>query len=183
MAPVSVTSKPVPPPRPFIHPRIVAEPIVPNPTAPLPDLNPNIQLGPLHGFSSNGDGNGDGTEEFEIETVLLAEYMLRFASCTTILNQDQERFCTESEMIQLIQSCAFFPRRLVDAGVDGVVFLQFNVDEFGDVSSPSILKSAHSDLDQSALEALKCLPQMIAGTQHGKPVRVTYTIPVRFTVR
>ncbi|MDB0059493.1 energy transducer TonB [bacterium] len=183
MAPVSVPSKPVPPPRPLIHPRIVTEPIVPNPTAPLPDPNPDIQLGPLHDFSSYGDGNGDGTEEFEIETVLLAEHMPRFASCTNVLNQDQERFCTESEMIRLIQSCAVFPRRLVDARVGGVVFLQFNVDEFGDVSSPSVLKSAHPDLDQAALEALNCLPQMIAGTQHGKPVRVTYTIPVRFTVR
>lgn len=86
-------------------------------------------------------------------------------------------------MIRLIQSCAVFPRRLVDAGFGGVVFIQFNVNEFGDVSSPVILKSVHPDLDQSALQALKCLPEMIAGIQQGKPVRVTYTIPVRFTIR
>lgn len=181
MAPVSVLAKPVPPPRPFIHPRVVTHPIKSNLPVPLPKPNPDIQLGPLHDFSSYGDGNGDGTEE--IETLLIAEHMPRFASCTNVLNQDQERFCTESEMIRLIQSCALFPRRLVDAGVGGVVFLQFNVNEYGSVSSPSILKSAHPDLDQSALEALNCLPKMIAGTQHGKPVRVTYTIPVRFTVR
>jgi protein TonB len=179
IAPVSVPTKPVPPPRPFVNPRVVTQLI--ESAIPIPEPNPSIILGELHDFSSYGDGNGDGVEE--IETVLFAEHMPRFASCTNILNQDQERFCTESEMIRLIQSCAVFPRRLVDAGVGGVVFLQFNVNEFGDVSSPAILKSAHPDLDQSALQALKCLPEMIAGSQHGKPVRVTYTIPVRFTIR
>lgn len=177
IVPILVTTKPVPPPRPFINPRVVTQ--LMEPAIPMPELNPSIVLGELNDFSFYGDG--DGVEE--IETVLFAEYMPRFASYTNILNQDLERFCTESEMIRLIQSCAVFPRRLVDAGFGGVVFIQFNVNEFGDVSSPAILKSVHPDLDQSALQALKCLPEMIAGIQQGKPVRVTYTIPVRFTIR
>nr|AOE11286.1 hypothetical protein [uncultured bacterium] len=168
IAPVSAAPKPVPPPRPFINPRVVSQLIEPNLPAPLPVPNSDIQRGPSRDFSSYADGNGGGTEEFE--TVLLAQHMPRFSSCTTILNQDQERFYKEAAMIRLIQSCAIFPKRLVDARVIAVVFLQFNVDEFGDVSSPSILKSAYPDLDQSALEALNCLPQMTTGTQHGKPV-------------
>ena len=181
IAPVSIPSKPVPPPRPFVNPIIVGEPV--EPTAPNPAPNPDPLLGKLHNFSEYGDGNGDGTDEWDIETVMIAEHMPRFSSCTNVLHPEEERMCTESEMIRLIQSCAQFPRHLVDAGVGGVVFVQFNVNEYGGVVDASILKSAHPTLDRSALDALHCLPQMIAGTQQGKPVRVTYTIPVRFTVR
>tara|TARA_B110000285_G_C15123045_1_gene618434 strand:- start:997 stop:1695 length:699 start_codon:yes stop_codon:yes gene_type:complete len=183
IAPVSVPSKPVPPPRPFVHPFIVDEPI--EPTISLPAPNPDLDplLGRLHDFSDYGDHNGNETDDWDIETVMIAEHMPRFNSCTNVLDSQQERMCTESEMIRIIQSCAKFPRRLVDAGAGGVVFIQFNVNEYGDIEEASILKSAHPALDKSALDALDCVPQMIAGTQQGKPVRVTYTIPVRFTVR
>ena len=62
-------------------------------------------------------------------------------------------------------------------------FASNRVNEFGEVTDESVLKSAHPDLDESALAALECIPQMVPGSQQGKPVRVTYTIPVRFTIR
>ena len=64
-----------------------------------------------------------------------------------------------------------------------MVYLKFNVNEFGTILDEIALKSAHPKLDKAALEALQCIPRMEPRTQQGRPVRVTYTIPVRFTIR
>ena len=178
-APVSAPLKPTPPPPVRVTPIITPDPAPP--PGPAPDPNPDPLLGKIYDFGSYEEGPIG--EEEDVETVLIAEHMPRFEDCTDVLDPDAERQCTEAAMIHCIQSCAVFPRHLVDAGVGGVVYLQFNVNEYGHIQDPMVLKSAHPTLDRSALQALGCIPPMIAGTQQGRPVRVTYTIPVRFTAR
>ncbi|MFZ9054805.1 MAG: energy transducer TonB [Flavobacteriales bacterium] len=181
LVPAHTVSKPAPPQRPLnIVPIITPDP-------PKPDPNPvNIPakdplLGKLHTFNFDEFGSGDGDEE--IETVLVAEHMPHFRECTNVLDRDAERSCTEQSLISLIQSCAKFPPMLRESGIGGVVFVQFNVDEFGKIRDAQVLKEAHPKLNRAALQALDCIPQMEPGTQQGRPVRVTYTIPVRFTIR
>ena len=176
--PVHLPSKPKPPAQASgVMPDVSSKPASEPTAAILPKSDP--LAGKLHSFGFIDDGGGDE----EIETVLLAEHMPHFVECEDVLDRSAERQCSEAEMISLIQRCSKFPRHLREMGIGGVVYLQFNVNEFGEVTAESVLKSAHPDLDQSALAALECIPQMVPGSQQGKPVRVTYTIPVRFTIR
>jgi len=181
LVPAHIISKPAPPQRPLnIDPIITPESPKPDPSpVSFPEKDP--LLGKLHAFDIDEFGSGDGEEE--IETVLVAEHMPHFRDCTDVLDRDAERNCTEQSMISMIQSCAKFPPMLREAGIGGVVFVQFNVDEFGGIRDAQVLKEAHPKLNRAALQALDCIPQMEPGTQQGRPVRVTYTIPVRFTVR
>ena len=39
---------------------------------------------------------------------------------------------------------------LREAGIGGVVYLQFNVNEFGTIQDETVLKSAHPKLDKAA---------------------------------
>lgn len=181
VVPPSAPSKPKPPVRPMniapiIHPD---PPVGPDP---LPDPDPSVDplAGKLHTFDFEEFGDGD---DGEIETVLIAEHMPHFEDCSNVLDRSDERACTEGQMIRIIQSCAKFPAILRETGVGGVVYLQFNINEFGEVQDETVLKPAHPKLNEAALRALQCIPKMVPGTQQGRPVRVTYTIPVRFTVR
>lgn len=181
VVPPSAPSKPKPP----LRPLNVAPIIHPNPPAgpePSPDPDPAVDplAGKLHAFDFEDFGAGD---ESEVETVLIAEHMPHFEDCSNVVDRAAERSCTESQMIRIIQSCAKFPPILRETGIGGVVYLQFNINEFGEVQDQTILKPAHPKLNQAALNALECIPEMVPGTQQGRPVRVTYTIPVRFTVR
>ncbi|HBL37566.1 MAG TPA: hypothetical protein DDZ19_00445 [Flavobacteriales bacterium] len=181
LVPVHVPSKPPPPNRPLnVAPEIHPDP--PRP-APLPDPAPDVDplLGKIQSFDFGNFGEGEDWEE--IETVLVAEHMPHFYDCTNVLDRDAERTCTEQQLIALIQSCAKFPPLLRESGIGGVVYLQFNINEFGHITDEKILKEAHPKLNKAALEALQCIPPLVPGTQLGKPVRVTYTMPVRFTVR
>lgn len=63
---------------------------------------------------------------------------------------------------------------------NGTVYVSFVVDERGIIQGTRILRSLHPLLDQVAIKAIYTLPQMIPGTQRGKPVRVQYTVPIAF---
>jgi TonB family protein len=43
------------------------------------------------------------------------------------------------------------PPSLREAGIGGVVYLQFNINEFGTIQDETVLKSAHPKLDKAAL--------------------------------
>lgn len=179
MVPVQLPAKPTPPVRAIgIAPEINPEPL-PKP-APQPITDPHFD--PLEGQLFELGFVDEGGEE-EIETLLIAEHMPHFNGCENVLDRSLERACTEAEMIAIIQRCAQFPKNLRSRAISGVVYLQFNIDEYGEVSRQKVLKGAHPSFNQSALSALDCIPKMIPGTQQGQPVRVTYTIPVRFTIR
>ena len=183
VVPPNAPSKPAPPVRNLlITPEIHLDPPVGPEPSPDPDPTIDPLAGKIQGFDFGDFGDGDDSD-WKVETVLVAEHMPHFSECSNVLNRDEERACTEGQMIRMIQACAKFPPILREAGIGGVVYLQFNVNEFGAIQDETVLKSAHPKLDNAALDALKCIPRLEPGTQQGRPVRVTYTIPVRFTIR
>ena len=180
VVPTNAPSRPAPPVRHLpITPEIHPDP----PVGPEPSPDPNPAIDPLAGKIQGFDFGDFGDCDWEVETVLVAEHMPHFTECSNVLDRDAERACTEGQMIRMIQACAKSPPILREAGIGGVVYLQFNVNEYGNIQDETILKSAHPKLDKAALEALQCIPRLEPGTQQGRPVRVTYTIPVRFTIR
>lgn len=81
--------------------------------------------------------------------------------------------------IDSVQSQVTYPPAAQWAGIEGKVFVQFIVNEQGDVTHPKITRSEHSLLNDAALNAvrkLKCTP----GEQRGRPVRVQMSLPVSF---
>ena len=68
-------------------------------------------------------------------------------------------------------------------GIQGRVFLQFVVEKDGRITDIVVLKGLGAGLDENAVEALKSLPNWTPGKQQGIPVRVKYTLPIKFTLQ
>lgn len=64
--------------------------------------------------------------------------------------------------------------------IQGKVFVRFIIDEQGNVLNPEIIKGIDPALDQEALRVIRAMPQWNPGTQRGKAVSVSYTLPVDF---
>jgi len=56
------------------------------------------------------------------------------------------------------------------------------VERDGSVSNVEVLRSVHKSLDKRALKVVQTLPAFRPGEQGGKPVRVSYMIPVNFAL-
>ncbi|MDB5269624.1 MAG: hypothetical protein JWP58_2664 [Hymenobacter sp.] len=63
---------------------------------------------------------------------------------------------------------------------DGNMFVSFIVTEKGEVQAVKVLKSLGPAYDAVATAAIKQLPTFVAGRKDGKPVAVSYTVPIRF---
>lgn len=72
-----------------------------------------------------------------------------------------------------------YPVSAKDAGVEGKVLVKAIIDEQGNVTETSILKSVNDDCDKAAMDAIK-KTKFTPGIKDNKPVKAEVTIPVMF---
>ena len=122
-------------------------------------------------------------EEVEEEEVfMIVEKMPAFPGCEG-KRGDELKQCTEIEVITFVQSNVKYPAIAKDAGIQGTVFVYYEINKDGEVDNVEVLRGVHPSLDDAAKSSVENLPKHKPGEQRGKPVRVRYTIPVRFTIR
>ena len=81
--------------------------------------------------------------------------------------------------VQALAENIQYPDVAREAGIEGRVFVQFVVDEDGDVTDPTVTRGVHETLDAAALSAVKQL-ECKPGRQRGEPVKVRMALPVTF---
>lgn len=81
-----------------------------------------------------------------------------------------------------LQRRVVYPEFARQAGVQGTVYVQFVVDQTGTVTEPVVLRSPNALLSEAALAAVRTA-RFEPGQQRGRPVKVRYQLPVRFTLR
>lgn len=73
-----------------------------------------------------------------------------------------------------------YPIEALQKGIQGKVFVNFVIDETGEITKIQIAKGVHKSLDQEALRVVQLMPKWTPGIQDGKPVKVSYTVPISF---
>ena len=101
---------------------------------------------------------------------------------------EPEIFMLVEEMPELIgglgglQKRIKYPEIAKKAGVEGKVFLQFVVDEKGNVVDPIVTRGIGAGCDEAAIKAM-LEAKFTPGKQRGKPVKVKMSLPVTFRLR
>jgi len=73
-----------------------------------------------------------------------------------------------------------YPAVARENGIEGTVFLRFEVTRSGAVGKVELQKGVDPLLDDEAVRVIKGLPKFKPGEQNGKKVNVWYSIPVTF---
>jgi TonB family protein len=73
-----------------------------------------------------------------------------------------------------------YPKEARQKGIEGKVFVQFVVNEYGELTNFQALKGIGAGCDEAAIKALKSAPAWNPGTTEGKPVPVRMVLPVTF---
>lgn len=81
-----------------------------------------------------------------------------------------------------IQERIEYPELAVKANIQGRVYLQFIVNENGDVENPVVLRGIGGGCDEEAIRVIK-ETKFSPGLQRGRPVRVRYSLPIIFMLR
>ncbi len=173
--------KPVEPPRqaktlPFTAPVITDEPI-----SPEEQMTENRNLAnvvPGVGTSDSGStdiapvttGNGhtnvvaNNTES--LKPLVYVEQMPQF-------DGDKDAY---------LQKNLRYPDAARENGIDGRVVVQYVINEDGSVSDVTLVKGIGGGCDEEAVRVVKTMPKWKPGKQNGKPVKVLFTLPIKFVL-
>ena len=86
-------------------------------------------------------------------------------------------------LLKWISENLSYPTIAAENGVQGRVSCTFVVNADGSVSDVSVVRPLDPNLDKEAIRVLQKLPKFRPGEQRGKPVRVKYSVPVRFQLK
>ena len=73
-----------------------------------------------------------------------------------------------------------YPKYAKEIGIEGTVKVHFVIDKKGKISEAHVHQGVHPVLDQEAVRVVLKSPKWKPGKKDGKPVRVSYTLPVMF---
>jgi protein TonB len=73
-----------------------------------------------------------------------------------------------------------YPRAAKKARVEGAVYVSFVVEKDGSVTDVKTIRGIHPDCDAEAERVVKLLPNWEPGTLDGQPVRVRFSLPIKF---
>jgi len=87
-----------------------------------------------------------------------------------------------SEFSKWVTKHLVYPKDAKTGYADGTVIASFIVGRDGSVLEPKIVQSVHPALDAEVIRVLKNSPKWKPGIVDNHPVRVTYTIPIIFSM-
>lgn len=86
-------------------------------------------------------------------------------------------------LLKYIANSIQYPTIAQENGIQGRVLVNFVVDKDGSISNAKIARGVDPAIDKEALRVIMSLPKWKPGLQRGKPVRVSYTVPISFQLQ
>lgn len=93
--------------------------------------------------------------------------------------EDMPQF-TDGNIFDYLAQHVRYPEEAEKNGIGGMVYVQFVIDTTGKVVEPKVIRGVSPELDAEALRVVSGMPAWKPGMQRGKPVRVSFTLPVIF---
>ena len=88
----------------------------------------------------------------------------------------------QGAMMEFLSKNIKYPIVAEENGIQGRVLVKIVIKKDGTIDSPKVIKSVDPSLDKEAIRVVKTMPKWIPGKQKGKPVYVSFTVPVTFRI-
>lgn len=86
----------------------------------------------------------------------------------------------EAAMLKYIREHVKYPAIAKENGIEGTVVIQFVVTKDGDIQKVVVARGIGGGCDEEAARVVKSMPNWKPGKHNGKPVPVSFTLPIRF---
>jgi protein TonB len=122
-------------------------------------------------------------EETEIEFIEEVEEEVAEEQIFTIVEEMPTFPGGDAALMKYLGNNIKYPAIAKDAGIQGTVYVTFVVNEKGEVKDVRVLRSIGGGCDEEAIRVVESMPKWKPGKQRGKPVKVQYNLPIRFTLK
>lgn len=133
--------------------------------------------------TGNGIGDGGDTGPVEDNTVFeVVEDQARYPGCENEKDNDAAFACFNEKIAKFLSKNVKYPSQARENNVQGTVYVEFIIEKDGSVTNPKALRDPGFGLGDEAVRVVKLLPTFIPAKQRGRPVRVLFRLPVKFTL-
>lgn len=89
----------------------------------------------------------------------------------------------DATRMQFLQENIKYPQMARESGIQGTVYVTFVVETDGRVTDVRVLRGIGGGCDEEAIRVIQLMPKWVPGKQRGKPVRVQFNMPIKFTLQ
>lgn len=106
-----------------------------------------------------------------------------YPGCEGLQSNDERKKCMSQKITQFVNS-QFNKNLGEEVGVSGInrINVGFKIDKEGNIIDVQS-RAPHPKLEQEAIRVINSLPKMEPGKQRGKPVAVSYYLPIVFQIQ
>lgn len=134
----------------------------------IDDAEADVENKSNYNFDYDGDSWGEEESDGEADIFQVVEDMPQFPG---------------GSVQKWIMKNVKYPMIAQENNIQGKVFVQFVIEKDGSVSDVKVARSVDPSLDKEAIRVVKAMPKWKPGKQRGKPVRVSYTVPINFQLQ
>ncbi|WP_430812609.1 MULTISPECIES: energy transducer TonB [unclassified Carboxylicivirga] len=128
--------------------------------------------------------NSDMDENYEVDLSVLSMPDEEEAEQVFIIVEDMPEFPGGTKaLLRYIAREVKYPVICQENGIEGMVSVSFVINEKGEVTQVKAIRGNDLNLEKEAVRVVKGMPRWQPGKQRGRPVKVAYTVPVRFRLQ
>jgi len=114
----------------------------------------------------------------EVFTFTQVESMPVFAGCEEALTNDERYACMNSQLMAYVSSNFEVTDRMIQFSRGEKLFVEFIIEKNGDIRNATIVRGEDELIAEEALRVVKSLPRFTPAKMNGKPVRMSYILPI-----
>jgi len=88
----------------------------------------------------------------------------------------------QDAFLKFAQANLSYPEQAKRMGIEGRVFVKVVIEKDGSISNAEVVKGIGGGCGEEALKLFRISPKWIPAKQRGRPVRVSVTFPIKFTL-
>ena len=123
------------------------------------------------------------TEVEEYIPIEVEEEVVEEAPIFTVVESMPEFPGGMAELYTYLGNNIKYPVMAKESGIQGKVYVTFVVERDGSITDVRVLRGIGGGCDEEAIRVVQSMQKWNPGKQRGKPVRVQYNLPVRFTLQ
>lgn len=100
-----------------------------------------------------------------------------FPGCEKKRSNKKRKICFQEAMLNHVKDNFHYPKEAVERNLQGRVHVKFTIDTDGNIVDID-KRGPDEILENDAVRIIKLLPKMIPGKLKGKPIKVTYSVPI-----
>lgn len=121
------------------------------------------------------------------EIFKFVEEMPLFPGCDDLSSKEERKKCSDRELMSFLSNNIKYPAIARENGIEGTAYITFVVEKNGRITDPEITRAPGGGLGEEALRVIKLMNEKgitwTPGQQRKVPVRVMFTLPVKFKLQ